>query len=360
MLLTDKSIHVLSTIPPPDSLNGEKIKELRQLLIQNEIIEEKSEGLPDKQLVRYLIARNYDVKKSYDLFMVAFNWRQLRKPDELEMIDGWGNRMGRESETGKSYVQSGRDKFGRPVIVLDNSVQNSPDGPMQIDFLAWILELAIREMPADCDKYLIFVHLENFTLMNNPSMATVRETLKMLSECYPERLGHLILYKPPFVFKAVFEAIKMFLDIKTSSKLLFLYGDDSDGSDNDTLMKHVVGDEWKTLTGAGQPVLVNHSSPGYDHSIFWPRLLERVNVLQEREAALKGLKVEDMFGIPMESTPDTSTWSFKSNSSASSSPSPAGMKKSISHSIFSAFSSDKSSPRNFRSGSLSPKRGAQK
>jgi hypothetical protein len=44
------------------------------------------------------------------------------------------------------------------------------------------------------------------------------------------------------------------------------------------------------------------------------RLLERVNVLQEREAALKGLKVEDMFGIPMESTPDTSTWSFKSNS----------------------------------------------
>jgi hypothetical protein len=101
MLLTDKSIHVLSTIPPPDSLNGEKIKELRQLLIQNEIIEEKSEGLPDKQLVRYLIARNYDVKKSYDLFMVAFNWRQLRKPDELEMIDGWGNRMGRESETGK-------------------------------------------------------------------------------------------------------------------------------------------------------------------------------------------------------------------------------------------------------------------
>jgi hypothetical protein len=98
MLLTDKTIHVLSTIPPPDSLDGEKIKELRQLLIQNEIIE--AQGLPEDQLVRYLIARNYDVKKSYDLFMVAFNWRQLRKPDELEMIDGWGNRMGHESETG--------------------------------------------------------------------------------------------------------------------------------------------------------------------------------------------------------------------------------------------------------------------
>jgi hypothetical protein len=52
------------------------------------------------------------------------------------------------------------------------------DGPMQIDFLAWILELAIREMPPDCDKYLIFVHLENFSLMNNPSMTTVREVQK--------------------------------------------------------------------------------------------------------------------------------------------------------------------------------------
>jgi hypothetical protein len=101
VLLTDKAIHVLSPIPDSDSIEGGKVDELRQLLIQNEIVPEGSERGPSHpQLVRYLIARNYDVKKAYDLYMVAFNWRELRKPDELEMVDGWGDRMGHESETG--------------------------------------------------------------------------------------------------------------------------------------------------------------------------------------------------------------------------------------------------------------------
>ena len=35
----------------------------------------------------------------------------------------------------------------------------------------------------------MFIHLENFSLFNNPSMASSRETIKMLCECFPERLG---------------------------------------------------------------------------------------------------------------------------------------------------------------------------
>jgi hypothetical protein len=35
--------------------------------------------------------------------------------------------------------------------------------------------------------------------------------------------------------------IYSYIDAKTASKLMFLYGDDSEGSDNDTLMKQVVG-----------------------------------------------------------------------------------------------------------------------
>lgn len=53
--------------------------------------------------------------------------------------------------------------------------------------------------------------------------------------------GHLILYQPPWVFKAVFEAIKRFIDPKTVSKMIFLYGDDSYGSSNDLLMRSVIG-----------------------------------------------------------------------------------------------------------------------
>ena len=39
------------------------------------------------------------------------------------------------------------------------------------------------------NRYLIFINLEKFSLFNNPTMASSRETIKMLCECFPERLG---------------------------------------------------------------------------------------------------------------------------------------------------------------------------
>lgn len=101
MILTE-AIHVLSPIPAPDSIEGKKLIELRELLEQDDDVAASLEKdrLTDRQLVRFLIARNYNVDKAYDLFLVAFTWRQLRKPNELEKVDGWGNRMGHEAETG--------------------------------------------------------------------------------------------------------------------------------------------------------------------------------------------------------------------------------------------------------------------
>jgi hypothetical protein len=53
--------------------------------------------------------------------------------------------------------------------------------------------------------------------------------------------GHLVCYRPPWVFKTVYEAMKRFVDPRTTSKVIFLYGDDSDGSPNDLQMKKVIG-----------------------------------------------------------------------------------------------------------------------
>ena len=114
--------------------------------------------------------------------------------------------------------------------------------------------------------------------------------------------GHLVCYKAPWVFKAVFEGFKIFLDAKTVSKVVFVYGDHSDGSETDVLMQKVIGKyvniiwglqpyliswyfrvtiwiefddipgpEWRVLTGAAQPVLKPNTSPGYNHAVFWPK-----------------------------------------------------------------------------------------
>ena len=48
-------------------------------------------------------------------------------------------------------------------------------------------------------------------------------------------------------------------------------------------MKVIIGEDWKKLTGAGQPVLVPGCSPGFNHDEYWPELLKKVYALQKIE-----------------------------------------------------------------------------
>ena len=57
-------------------------------------------------------------------------------------------------------------------------------------------------------------------------------------------------------------------------------GDDSDGTENDAMMRVIIGDNWRALTGAGQAVLVPGCSPGFDMSSYWPVVMARVTALQ--------------------------------------------------------------------------------
>jgi len=48
-------------------------------------------------------------------------------------------------------------------------------------------------------------------------------------------------------------------------------------------MKIIIGEDWKKLTGACQPVLVPGCSPGFNHDEYWPELLKKVYTLQKIE-----------------------------------------------------------------------------
>lgn len=100
--------------------------------------------------------------------------------------------------------------------------------------------------------------------------------------------AHSIAYRPPGLFKTFFNSVKPFIDPKTAAKMVFITGDVSDGSANDKLMRDLIGDDWKVLTGAEQPILQKTkpaSSPGYLHSQQWPALMKRVEAVRRREHA---------------------------------------------------------------------------
>jgi hypothetical protein len=115
----------------------------------------------------------------------------MRDVDHMEMKEGWDAVFAHESATGKIYVP-GFDRWGRPLCVFNNGCQNTRDVDKQMEFLAWSLNLCVRMMGCQdaagataVDKYVVFMHLGNFTLMSAPGMKATRETIRMLCNCFP-------------------------------------------------------------------------------------------------------------------------------------------------------------------------------
>ena len=157
--------------------------------------------LDDRQLLRFLTARKFDVGASLEMVQGALEWREKRKteglatPEGIEFLSKEGEYFRSIpplcpfpfimisfvsillfwflfflAETGKCYIP-GLDRWGRPVLVLNGSVQNTPHCDDHMMLLAWSLELMIMMMPKGIERYTVFMNLEAFSFYNMPSMA---------------------------------------------------------------------------------------------------------------------------------------------------------------------------------------------
>ena len=143
--MTDESppfppdIHIC-TPAPKNEQEKEALKQLREQLetSNNAAYVYAKSWCTDAQLIRFLVARQYVVEKALVLTLSACEWRQNRKPSEIESQPNWQETLSKEAETGKIYCP-GFDRFQRPVIIFNNSVQNTTDHDGQMRFLAWNL-----------------------------------------------------------------------------------------------------------------------------------------------------------------------------------------------------------------------------
>jgi hypothetical protein len=289
----DASIHLRTRTPGPkeqDLINQFRV----QLKASSKNYVAFESWLTDETLHRFLIARQYSVVKAVKLIESALVWREKRNPNRFLPRPGpkFEALFEVEMTTGKMYI-AGFDRWGRTVIVFNNTVQNTTSHNDQMDYLSWLLETAILLSAArSVDKYVIFMHLDSFSFFNCPPMKTTHETVMMLTSAYPERLGHMVCYHAPSVFHTVFNSLKPWIDKRTCDKLVFVYGSVEDGSANDGTMRTVLGDHWKVLTGADQPVLKKGSSPGFDHAAVWKQHLGHI------EAVEKGLGLGEKSSVP--------------------------------------------------------------
>ncbi|XP_010477478.1 PREDICTED: random slug protein 5 [Camelina sativa] len=202
---------------PEDYLN--KINEVRTLL--GALPEKSSEFCSDAAITRYLAARNGHVKKATKMLKETLKWRTQYKPEEIRWEE-----IAREAETGKIYRANYTDKYGRTVLVMKPSSQNTKSYKGQIRFLVYCMENAILNLSDNQEQMVWLIDFHGFN-MSHISLKVSRETAHVLQEHYPERLGMAILYNPPKIFEPFYKMVKPFLEPKTCNKVKFVYSDDN-------------------------------------------------------------------------------------------------------------------------------------
>tara|TARA_B100000482_G_scaffold154816_1_gene116704 strand:+ start:488 stop:2005 length:1518 start_codon:yes stop_codon:yes gene_type:complete len=210
-----------------------RIAELRQL-----VNEEKKELLStdalkmycsDAQLARNLRARKWDVLKAFEMLKKTLLWRKEYKPELITFED-----IEEELKTGKQY-RSGRDRSGRRIIVMRPSRENTREHDGNIRLLVYTFENALwrtngerivrgsSNIPALAQEQIcVLINFTKWSLKLSPPWRTSMETLHIMQEHYPERLGLAVCYDPPSVFSIFWKLISPFIDVKTKSKIRFV------------------------------------------------------------------------------------------------------------------------------------------
>lgn len=177
----------------------------------------------DACMRRYLEARNWNVDKSKKMLEETVNWRSTFKPEEIR----W-HEVASEGETGKVFRANFHDCHGRTVLILRPGKQNTTSLDNQIRHLVYLIENAILNLPEGQEQMAWLIDFTGWSLSTNVPIKSARDSINILQNHYPERLGVAFLYSPPRIFEAFWKIVKYFLDPKTFQKVKFVYPKNKD------------------------------------------------------------------------------------------------------------------------------------
>ncbi|KAK2749469.1 hypothetical protein FQN57_006403 [Myotisia sp. PD_48] len=238
-----------ATIPTTSTKNGpvEPITDDERMFLTREC------------LLRYLRATKWNVTDAITRLQATLTWRReygIKKhtPEYISI----------ENETGKQVIL-GYDIQGRPCLYLNPARQNTEHSDRQIEHLVFMLERVIDLMGPSQESLALLVNFKETRSGQGATIGQGRQTLHILQNHYPERLGRALVINMPFLILGFFKLITPFIDPLTREKLKF----------NEDLRSHVPPSQ--LLKAVGGDVEFE-----YDHSVYWPAL--NALAAQRREA----------------------------------------------------------------------------
>ncbi|GFF46010.1 CRAL-TRIO domain-containing protein C23B6.04c [Aspergillus udagawae] len=200
-------------------------------------------------LLRYLRATKWNVTEAITRLQRTLTWRREYGLEKLT-----SDYISIENETGKQVIL-GYDIHARPCLYLLPSNQNTEKSDRQVEHLVYMLERVIELMGPDQETLALIVNFNETKSGQNASLGQAKQTLNILQNHYPERLGRALVINVPFVIWGFFKIITPFIDPLTREKLKF----------NEDLRQHVPAGHLMKSVGGDVEFR-------YDHSIYWPAL----------------------------------------------------------------------------------------
>ena len=150
------------------------------------ITEEEQMWLSRECLLRYLRATKWNVQQAISRLQATLIWRRefgIANDGKIKK-----DYVSIESETGKQWIL-GYDNEGRPCQYLNPSRQNTERSERQIEHLVFMMERSIDLMPPGQETLALLINFAETSKGQGASVAQGRQTLNILQNHYPERLG---------------------------------------------------------------------------------------------------------------------------------------------------------------------------
>jgi len=253
----ESKFNILDQLSPKEREIFDKLRNRIYKDLKDDI---QKEFCNDICLVRYLRARDFDISKSEPLLRDSLKWRfedfkpHLISPEEVA----------EEGVTGKNYVSTSRDKLGRPILYMKPRFENTKNYKLQLRLLIYHMDRTCAHMDESngISQWVWIIDYKEYSMKNAPPMSTAMETLSLLSNHYPERLGAAFLIEPPFLFSLMWKAVSPFVPPATHKKIHFVSGKDHDRTKY--LLQHFDVDQLESDYGGNIPT-------AWDAKVYWEK-----------------------------------------------------------------------------------------
>ncbi|EAR84753.1 divergent CRAL/TRIO domain protein (macronuclear) [Tetrahymena thermophila SB210] len=184
--------------------------------------ENKKFYLNQNEIIRILLARDFDPKKSLEMWKNWVQWREQNKPETIKEQD-----IVEELKAGKAFLTGGYDIQKNPILVavFRRHIPGAIPRETTEKFFIHYLEDALKKArQTGSGRVTIFADMVGYSNKNFSTKDSdlIKKLLSILQDNYPESLGKLIVFKPTWLFKFVYAIVKPFLSKRTKEKIVLL------------------------------------------------------------------------------------------------------------------------------------------